>query len=95
MPWYEFRCEAGHETEQLMPISSETRQIPCPQCAGVAVRRISAPNVRRVDSARAAAVEASAKTAYEPAVVNSLPASGNRRVQPVTTNPQHAKLPKP
>ena len=95
MPIYEFKCGSGHISEQQLPMSSEHRTRECPSCGDVANRMISAPAVRRVDGARARAVEATQKSAYEPAVVNSLPSTGNRRATPVTRNPQHAKLPKP
>ena len=95
MPIYEFKCAEGHISEAQLPMSSETRERDCPDCGAVANRMISAPSTRRVDGARARAVEATQKSAYEPAVVNSVPASGNRRATPVSHNPQHAKLPKP
>lgn len=95
MPIYEFKCGSGHRSERQLPMSTEQREIDCPVCGETANRMISAPSVRRTDSKMAAAVEATQKSAYEPAVVNSLPTSGNRRATPVTRNPQHAKLPKP
>lgn len=95
MPIYEFKCGEGHLAERHLPMSSEQREIECPDCGQMARRIISAPSVRRTDSKMASVVEATQKSAHEPAVVNSLPASGNRRATPVSRNPQHAKLPKP
>lgn len=95
MPWYEFRCDAGHESERRMSMADETREIECPQCSSVAIRRMSAPSTRRVDAAKAAAIDATQRSAHEPAVVQSVPAAGKRRTTPVSHNPQHAKLPKP
>lgn len=95
MPIYEFKCSDGHLSERQLPMSSEQREIDCPTCGDTAKRMISAPSVRRTDAKMAAAVEATQKSAYEPAVVNSLPTSGNKRPTPVSHNPQHAKLPKP
>lgn len=95
MPIYEFKCPDGHLSERQLPMTSETRQLDCPECGVTATRIISAPAVRRTDGKVARAVDAAQKSAYEPTVVNSLPSSGNRRATPVSHNPQHAKLPKP
>ncbi|MEH0147279.1 zinc ribbon domain-containing protein [Corynebacterium sp. Q4381] len=95
MPIYEFKCVDGHVTDMQLPMSSETREINCPDCGSQARRLISAPSVRRVDAGLASAVEATQKSAYEPQVVSSLPSAGNARVTKVTHNPQHAKLPRP
>lgn len=95
MPFYEFRCHTGHTTERLLPMSSDTRTTECQTCGDEANRVISAPAVAGVDKHKARLVEATQKSAYEPAVVNSVPSSGNRRATPVSHNPQHAKLPKP
>ena len=95
MPIYEFKCGGGHVVEKQLPMSSDQREMECPECGTTAKRMISAPATRRTDSRKAALVEATQKTAYEPTVVNSVPRSGNKRATPVTTHPQHAKLPKP
>lgn len=95
MPFYEFRCPTGHTTERLLPMSSEERTTECKDCGEAATRVISAPAVAGVDKQKARIVEATQKSAYEPAVVNTVPRAGNRRATPVTHNPQHAKLPRP
>ena len=95
MPIYEFKCGGGHLTEHRLPMSSEQREMECPQCGSVAKRMISAPATRGTDSRKAALVEATQKSAYEPTVVNSVPRSGNARATPVSYDPQHAKLPRP
>ncbi|RMD20047.1 FmdB family zinc ribbon protein [Corynebacterium gottingense] len=95
MPFYEFRCPTGHTTERLLPMSSQSRTTDCKDCGEEATRVISAPAVGSVDKRKAQLVEATQKSAYEPAVVNSVPRAGNRRATPVSHNPQHAKLPKP
>ena len=41
MPTYEFKCVEGHITEQVLPISSEQKVMPCGQCEGQAQRIIS------------------------------------------------------
>lgn len=98
MPWYEFRCDEGHTKEERMSMSSETREIECPSCGGVATRRISVTSAPRMNSPRSSAVDAltsAENSAHSPAVVNSIPRSGNARATPVSHNPQHAQLPKP
>ncbi|WP_081610365.1 zinc ribbon domain-containing protein [Corynebacterium doosanense] len=99
MPWYEFRCDAGHTKEERMPMSSETREIECPTCGDVATRRISVTSAPKMNSARSSvissAISDAENSAHAPAVVNSLPQSGNTRATPVSHNPQHAHLPRP
>jgi len=94
VPVYDFKCSGGHVNEHRLPITSEQREIACPDCGATAKRMISAPATRTADPRRTL-VEATEKTRYEPAVVNSVPRAGNARATPVSTNPQHAKLPKP
>lgn len=95
MPWYEFRCAEGHDTEQRLPMSTETREIECPTCGAVATRRISVTSAPRMNSPQAGAIAAAENSAHAPAVVNSVPQAGNRRATPVTHNPRHQQLPKP
>lgn len=43
MPTYEYRCPAGHDSEDfVLKISAAKDQIPCPVCGAVAARRVSA-----------------------------------------------------
>lgn len=95
MPLYEFRCETGHETEHLLPMSTTTREISCPECGTLAKRRVSAPAVSSADPARMKLLDSTAQSAHEPAVVNSIPSSPRKRPTPVTRNPKHQALPRP
>ncbi len=95
MPLYEFRCETGHETERLLPMSTTTREISCPDCGTPALRRVSAPAVSTADPARMTLMDSTARSAHEPTVVNSVPSSPRTRPTPVTRNPQHQALPRP
>ena len=95
MPIYEFQCSDGHLSEKRLPLTSEEREADCPDCGLTAHRIISAPFTRRVDAAKASAVESTQKSAYETEVVRSVPGGGKKRATPVTRDPQHAKLPKP
>ncbi len=43
MPTYEYRCPAGHDSEDfVLKISDAKPEIPCPTCGAVASRRVSA-----------------------------------------------------
>jgi putative FmdB family regulatory protein len=43
MPTYEFRCPNGHEFERFYrKMSDASSELPCPECAAVATRQLSA-----------------------------------------------------
>lgn len=44
MPLYDFKCDEGHVTELLRPVS--VGAVPCPVCGGDAARQIGAAVVR-------------------------------------------------
>lgn len=44
MPLYMYKCECGHEFEELAKFTEETQ--PCPECEKVAKRQMSAPSHR-------------------------------------------------
>ena len=47
MPIYEYECKQGHTCESLAPSFEDAKdKLQCPYCDGVAVRRISSPNVK-------------------------------------------------
>ncbi|MGE2728018.1 zinc ribbon domain-containing protein [Mycolicibacterium vaccae] len=67
--------------------------VDCPDCGGPARRMMAAPNLGAAGSAMALQ-DATRATADRPGVVSAPPpATGPRR--PVSTNPLHAKLPRP
>ncbi|KAB1504090.1 zinc ribbon domain-containing protein [Corynebacterium sp. 320] len=94
MPWYEFSCSEGHVTERPFSIAENKRSIECPTCTLPASRIISAPSTPRSNPVHSALITATKETAHTPDVVSSVPASGNRRPTPVSTNPLHRTLPR-
>lgn len=95
MPIYEFRCPSSHLHELNLPMRSPARTAPCPECGCEAARLISSPRLGRLGSARARAIGAAEASAHAPAVVDHVPGTAARRPTPVTTDPRHARLPRP
>jgi hypothetical protein len=70
------------------------RETTCPDCAHPAARVFGAPALRGLDPTVRRALDASARSADTPQVVTSVPGR-SRRATPVTTDPRHARLPRP
>ncbi|WP_180339720.1 FmdB family zinc ribbon protein [Corynebacterium tapiri] len=95
MPFYEFACPDGHRNERLMSMSAAEREIDCPDCGSRAQRVVSVIGSLPSQPGISAAMDNAARSAHEPAVVNSIPRAGNARPTPVSRNPLHSHLPKP
>lgn len=93
MPLYEFACPQGHTSEATFAISDAPASIDCPACSVRARRRVSAPNLGRGASPAMRLLDATARSAHEPAVVTGAH-PGTRAATPVTRDPRHAKLPR-
>jgi hypothetical protein len=75
-------------------MASVPAQLDCRACGGAARRIFSAPHLGAGSSTAMKLLDATKRTASEPAVVESLP--GRRKSpRPVSRNPLHAKLPRP
>jgi putative FmdB family regulatory protein len=94
VPTYAFRCPACGDFDARFPMTSIPTQLDCRTCGGGARRIFSAPHLGLGSSTAVKLLDATERTASEPAVVASLP---DRRTppRPVTRNPLHAKLPRP
>ena len=68
----------------------------CPQCAADARRSITAPALGTGSTTAMRLLDATNRSASDPAVVSG-PLPGGKRVPgtPVTSNPLHRKLPRP
>lgn len=95
MPIYEFLCLQDHRFERLSSLSAAHQDVTCPDCGNVARRVMSRPSLAKVDPAKRRAVETAQQTAEKPEVVSRLPAGQPEKPVPVSTNPLHAKLPRP
>lgn len=95
MPIYEFRCASEHEHERSVPISERDQQATCPRCGAPTHRRISAPRLGRLGSSAGRMIERSEASAHQPAVVDRVPGNGRSAGTRITTDPRHARLPRP
>lgn len=94
MPTYAFRCAACGDFDAVLPMASVPAQLDCRACGGAARRIYSAPHLGAGWSTAMELLDATGRTASEPAVVASVP--GRRTSpRPVTRNPLHARLPRP
>lgn len=94
MPIYEFRCQSAHEYERSVPISARDGDLTCPRCGATARRRISAPRLSSLGTPAGELLERAAASAHEPAVVDRVPGTPRSTGAP-TTDPRHARLPRP
>lgn len=94
MPIYEFRCESAHEYERSVPISARDEDLTCPDCGASARRRLSAPRLGRLGSGTGQLLEATARSAHEPSVVDRVPGARPAGAR-TSTDPRHARLPRP
>ncbi|MCT2295107.1 zinc ribbon domain-containing protein [Brachybacterium muris] len=95
MPIYEFRCPSSHLHELNLPMQAEARSAPCPECGADAARLISSPRLSRLGTRQAELIGSTEASAHAPAVVDHVPGAGARRPTPVTSDPRHARLPRP
>ncbi|WP_127782025.1 zinc ribbon domain-containing protein [Rhodococcus sp. X156] len=93
---YQYRCAEHGVCEVQRPMGSAPAQWPCPECGGDTARVFAAPHLGLADRGRLAAIDATRRSADEPAVVTSVPGSGARRRTPTASdNPVLRRLPKP
>jgi putative FmdB family regulatory protein len=94
MPTYGFRCASCGEFDLVRPMSGASAAARCPDCGATATRVFGAPALRGQDPALHRALDASARSADAPEVVGAVPGRGRRAVR-TTTDPRHARLPRP
>ena len=92
MPTYLFRCAGCGDLEARFPMASVPPDVSCPDCAGTARKVPTAPRVGRGSSTTMRLLDATARSADQPAVVGALP---SRRPTASTRDPRHARLPRP
>jgi putative FmdB family regulatory protein len=94
VPTYDYRCSRCGGFELLRPLAKADAEASCPGCGDAARRIFTAPALRRLDPALRRALDAGAGSAEAPRVVNTVPGR-SRRATPITTDPRHARLPRP
>ncbi|WP_067813319.1 FmdB family zinc ribbon protein [Nocardia inohanensis] len=92
MPLYEFRCRDCGSFDRSFSMAAVPDLTECPGCAAASRRQVGGGAFVRPGSAAARLIEATRRTASEPAVVG---APKGRVSAPVTRNPLHRKLPRP
>jgi putative FmdB family regulatory protein len=94
MPTYRYRCCACGPFDLVLPMAQVTATAPCPDCGDAARRVFGLPGVAFVEPGMRSALDAGARSADSPQVVAGVPGRA-RRATPITTDPRHAKLPRP
>ncbi len=93
---YEFNCVDHGVSTLTMPMASVTASVPCPFCGGPARRLYTAPGLALGDAVARRLIEATTRSAHEPAVVRS---PIGARLTPTrrrpTADPRTAHLPTP
>jgi putative FmdB family regulatory protein len=100
VPTYTFRCPGCGPFDARLAMSALTDSTPCPDCGDDAPRGVTAPALNAGGTTHRIAA-AHERSAHAPGVVNAVPsggAPGSRPAQPprpTTTDPRHARLPRP
>ena len=90
MAVYEFICADHGVSTITMPMASVTASAPCPFCGEPSRRRYSAPGLVLGNAAARRLIEATSRSAYEPALV-SFPVG--TRMTPTPVSYTHLTLP--
>jgi putative FmdB family regulatory protein len=94
VPTYGYRCRCCGGFDVVRPMSENAATAPCPDCGEAASRVFRAPGLRAMNPRLRHALDAGVRSADEPQVVSSVPGR-SRRTTPITTDPRHARLPRP
>lgn len=94
MPTYQYRCDTCGRFDLMRAMADVEATPACPDCGKAARRVFGLPGVATVDPGMRRALDASSRSAESPQVVTNAPGRA-RRATPITTDPRHAKLPRP
>jgi len=96
MATYEFVCAEHGSLTITMPMAEVTTTLPCPSCGEPARRRYTAPGLALGDATARRLIEATSRSAHEPAVVSAPRGAPMtpRRARPIA-DPRTARLPAP
>ncbi|MRH88092.1 zinc ribbon domain-containing protein [Nocardia sp. SYP-A9097] len=92
VPLYQFHCRDCGSFDRSFTMAAVPDTTGCPECAGSSRRQVGGGAFVRPGSATTRLIDATRRTASEPAVVG---APAGRSNAPVTRNPLHRKLPRP
>jgi putative FmdB family regulatory protein len=94
VPTYSHRCPSCGPFDVVRPMAAADAPAACPVCGEPGPRTFGAPALRSGHAGARAALEAGERSAEAPDVVRGIPTAGRRRVR-TTTDPRHARLPRP
>jgi putative FmdB family regulatory protein len=90
VPTYAYRCPQCGPFELVRPMTASDAAAECPRCRATSTRVFGAPALRAFS-----ALERDKHSADGPDVVSTLPPAGRRGRVRHTTDPRHARLPRP
>jgi putative FmdB family regulatory protein len=93
VPTYGYDCTDCGAFDLVRPMAEAGAPAPCPGCSEPGRRLFGGPSLRSLDAMLTRALDASARTAEAPSVVDRVPAS--RRRPRYTVDPRHLRLPRP
>jgi len=94
MPRYTFRCPTCGDADRWFALNEVPDEVGCLACTATTRRRVTAGSLLGGSSSARRLLDATERSAYEPAVVSQPPQS-SRRAPATTGNPLHANLPRP
>jgi putative FmdB family regulatory protein len=94
VPTYGYRCPRCGGFDLVHPMADASAAVSCPDCGAPARRVFGAPAVRALDTGLRRALDAGERSGDAPQVVTSVPGR-SRRATTITTDPRHARLPRP
>jgi putative FmdB family regulatory protein len=94
LPTYGYRCRGCGGFDLVRPMAQAAATALCPGCGEASSRVFRAPALRALDPGLRRALDAESRSADAPQVVSSVPGRA-RRTTPITTDPRHARLPRP
>jgi putative FmdB family regulatory protein len=94
LPTYGFICGRCGGFDVVRPMAEAGAEALCPDCGGTARRVFGSPGLRALDADLRRAVDVSERSADAPQIVSAVPGR-SRRATRITTDPRHARLPRP
>jgi putative FmdB family regulatory protein len=94
LPTYGYQCPACGRFDLVRPMVDAGTSADCPKCGHGARRVYGSPALRALDPGLRRALDASESSADVPDVVTTVPGRPRGRNH-ITTDPRHARLPRP
>jgi putative FmdB family regulatory protein len=94
LPTYGYDCEPCGGFTLVRSMAAVDHPATCPSCGRSARRVFGVPALRSLDPRLRQALDAGARSADAPTVVSAVPGR-SRRATRTTTDPRHARLPRP